>query len=105
MNIFCLLIFLKVYIFKANSGLLTNSVKQLGSRSGPTIGYDLDPNCLQSVSADNTSKQRVNNVQHVVSTIICHYHTSKALVRLCRCSGWFELVFLLSTILNSKIKT
>ena len=69
-----------------------------------SVGYDLDQNCLQSVSADNTSKQRVNNVKHVVLTIICHYHTFKALVRLCRCSGWFELVFLLSTILNSKIK-
>ena len=36
------------------------SVKQFGSRSGPTfVGPDNGPNSLQRLSADDTSKQRV----------------------------------------------
>ena len=37
------------------------SVKQFGSRSGPTfVGPDLVPNRLQTLSTDDSSKQRVN---------------------------------------------
>ena len=38
------------------------SLKQFGSRSGPTFcRFWSGPNCLQRLSADNTSWQRVNN--------------------------------------------
>ena len=37
------------------------SVSQFGSNSGLTnVGPDLVPNCLQKLSADGTSRQRVN---------------------------------------------
>ena len=48
--------------FFSNSSFPKNSFsfKQFGSRSGPTnVGPDLDPNCLQRLSADDTSKLRV----------------------------------------------
>ena len=37
------------------------SVKQFGSSQAPqNVGPDLGPNCLQRLSADDTSRQRVN---------------------------------------------
>ena len=38
------------------------SVKQIGSRSGPTFCPDLGPICLQRLSADDTQWAKVNYV-------------------------------------------
>ena len=50
------------------------SVKQIGSRSGPTFCRpDLGPNCLQKLSADNTRGQRVKDLQ---TNVIFHRATT-----------------------------
>ena len=72
------LIIFKVYFSKSFFEEYHQDVKQFGSRSGPTfcqteartnrgttlashfVGPDLGPNCLQRLSADDTSRQRVN---------------------------------------------
>ena len=48
-----LLIFFKINIFKKFFQEYHQSVKQFGSRSGPTFCPDLGPNCLQRLSADD----------------------------------------------------
>ena len=63
--LFCrLLIFSKSTLSKNSFGnTIRESVKQFGSRSGPTfVGPDLGLNCLQRFSADDTSRQRVNEL-------------------------------------------
>ena len=59
--IFCrLLIFFKINLFKKFLKEIRLSVKHFGSRSGGCfVGTDLGPNCLQRLSADNMSRQRV----------------------------------------------
>ena len=53
----CLLIFFKIEIFKKNFQEYHRSIKQFGSKSGRHfVGPDLGPNCLQRLSADDTSK-------------------------------------------------
>ena len=49
----------KIYAFKNFFYKCYYSVKQFGSRSGPTknVGPDVGPNCLQSLLADDTSRQ------------------------------------------------
>ena len=61
--LFCrLLIFSKSFIFEKFFQEYHMSVKQIGSRSGPTFFRpDLGPNCLQRLSADDTRRQRVNS--------------------------------------------
>ena len=59
---FCLLIFQTKFFFTKNEFFqeYLQRVKQFGSRSGPTfVRPDLGQNCLQRLSADNTSGQRV----------------------------------------------
>ena len=46
----CLFVFFSIFFRKYQK-----SVKQFGSRSRP-VGPDLGPNCLQRLSADDTSK-------------------------------------------------
>ena len=54
----CLLNFLKINFFEKSFQEYHRSVKQFGSRSGQTnVGPDLGPNCLQRLSADNTSSR------------------------------------------------
>ena len=58
---FCLLIFLKSTFSKnyfRNAIRMSNSLDPDQARHFD--GPDLDPNCLQTVSADDTSRQRVN---------------------------------------------
>ena len=44
-------------------------VKQVGSRSGPTfVGPDLGPNCLQMLSADDTSRQKAKLIYYDACT-------------------------------------
>ena len=53
MTLFCCLLFFK------KSMLLKNSVKQFVSKSGLSGLSDLGPNCLEKISAEDTSRQRV----------------------------------------------
>ena len=54
--VICWIFFRNQLFQKILSGIgYHQSVKQLGSRSGP----DLDPNCLQRLSADDTSRQSI----------------------------------------------
>ena len=70
---FRLLNFFKIIFFEKLFQEYHQSGKQFGFRSGPTfsnnldsdqaqqnVGPDLDPNCLQRLSADDTSRQRIN---------------------------------------------
>ena len=49
--------FFKINVFKKFNQGQYQSIKQLGSRSGPMfhVGPELGPNCLQRLSADNKS--------------------------------------------------
>ena len=48
--------FFKINFFKKKIQEHYQSDKQFGSRSGPTsVGPDLDPNCLQRLSAEDES--------------------------------------------------
>ena len=59
---FCrLLIFFKINFFEKFLQKYHLSVKQIGSRSGPMIGPDLGPICLQKLSAEDTWRQGVKN--------------------------------------------
>ena len=60
--LFCrLLIFFKINFFEQIFREYHLTVKQFGSRSGPTFCCpDQDPICLQRLSADDTRRQRVN---------------------------------------------
>ena len=62
-NFSCVLLtadFFQNHLFKKFFQEYHQSVKQFGSRSGPTfVGPDLSPNCLQRLSAEDTCKQRV----------------------------------------------
>ena len=54
--------FFKINFFEKFFQEYHQSVKQFGSRSGPTIvGPDLGLNCLQKFSADDTSMKRVKD--------------------------------------------
>ena len=61
---FCMLFlssadFFKINFFEKFFHEYHQSVKQFGSRSGPTfVGPDLVTNCLQKLSADGTSRQK-----------------------------------------------
>ena len=68
--LFCRLqIFFKIIFFEKFFQEYHLSVKQIGSRSGPTffVGPDLGPNCLQRLSADDTRRQRVNSFYAIFS--------------------------------------
>ena len=63
--LFChLLIFFQNQLFSKNS--IRNTIRVANSldqdQAGQNVGPDLDPNCLQKLSADNTSRQRVNGL-------------------------------------------
>ena len=47
--------FFKIIFFEKVFQEYLQCVKQFGSRSGPHVGPDLDPNCLQSLLADDTN--------------------------------------------------
>ena len=57
--LFCrLLIFFKINFFEKFFQEYHQSVKHSGSKSGRHyVGPDLDPNCLQRLSADDTSRK------------------------------------------------
>ena len=56
--------FFKINFFKKFFQEHYQSVKWFGTRSGPahySVGPDLEPNCLQRLSADDTGGQRVKS--------------------------------------------
>ena len=56
---FCpLLMFSKSAFFSKSTTRVTNSLD--ANEAGRFVGPDLGPNCLEILSADNTSRQRVN---------------------------------------------
>ena len=63
--LFCHLFFFKINFFIKFFQEYHPSDKQFGSRqAGRSVGPDLDPNRLQRLSADNTSRQRVKARLH-----------------------------------------
>ena len=61
-----LLIFFKIKFFKIKS--LRNTIRVSNSldpdQARHSVGPDLGPNCLQRLSADDNSKQRVNSAAY-----------------------------------------
>ena len=73
-NAFCrLLIFFKISVFPKHS--YRNTIR-LSPVSPHFVGLDLGPNCLQRLSADDTTRQRVNFLR------LIGLHTSEA---------WFQI--------------
>ena len=64
-------LFFKINFFQQFLQEYHQSFKQFGSRSDMTfVGPDLGPNCLQRLSADDTSKQLKNQfLQKILSGI------------------------------------
>ena len=50
------------YFSKILSGITSVSNSLNPDQARQNVGPDLGPNCLQRLSADDTSRQRVNNV-------------------------------------------
>ena len=62
---------------KKNRNTIRVTVKQFGSRLSPTFGPDLGPNCLQSLSIDDTSGQRVEVLGNMMLAIRDRCETGK----------------------------
>ena len=70
----------QILAIRVSSSLDPDQVQQ-------NVGPDLDPNCLQWLSADDTSRQRVNhfaNIHHccLLSNLLMYFHSSI----ICLCS-------------------
>ena len=66
---FCRLLILKWLFQKILSGIPLESNSLDPDWAQQNVGPDLSPNCLQKLSADDTSRQSVNNHINITCTI------------------------------------